>query len=647
MAIQSNSITHTFAIENTGNQTLNISDIIVSGIDYTVISAISFIAPGTADTFTITLSGSAIGTFNSTITIVSDDADENPFTFDVSGTITAPEINVFVGLDNTGTVVTNGQTTVVDLGSAVEGNNIIQTIAIENTGTSDLAIGSITSSATEYTVGGIPTTVAAGSTQTFTITLNGTTPGIFNTTITIVNDDADENPFTFDINGSITTPEISIFLGADNSGVAITAGQTGSIDYGSAIVGNDIVQSFAIENTGTSILNITNITSSSADFTVTSSITSIATGITETFEVTLSGANVGTFNTTITVESDDTDEALFDFSVIGTIEPPPAPEINVFLGSGNTAPAINDAQPEPINVGTGMLENDFTQTFAIENTGTFVLNVSSISITGTDYTVNSSISAIAVGTTETFDVILSAATPGIFDAIVTITSNDLDEGEFTFSITGTILGMNIIEGEVPSGNVLISNQQVNLGSTPLSVNIEKAFVIQNLSTSNELEINGIESDNPVFEVENKNTKVATSEFVQFMVTLVALTPGTYQANISVSTSVNDFVFIVTGEVLEGVLPELNVFNAVTPNGDSVHDFLKIGNIDFYPDNTLVIYNRWGDKVFETTGYDNVNNTFIGNANVGSADELETGNYFYRIDKGGDYGKISGYLFLKR
>jgi gliding motility-associated-like protein len=646
-AVEGNDIVQTFALENTGTSDLTISSISSSGTEYVIGTVPTIVTVGGTEVFTITLDGTTLGAFNSTITIANDDSDENPFTFSVTGEITASEIAVFLGSDNSGIPITDAQTTVVDFGSAVEGNNIVQTFAIENTGTSDLTISSISSSGTEYVIGTVPAIVTVGGTEVFTITLDGTTPGAFNSTITITNDDSDENPFTFDVTGTITTPEISIFLGSDNSGVAILAGQIGALDYGSAIVGNDIVQTFAIENRGTSILNISDVTSSSTNFTVNSAITSIATGVTENFEVALSGALEGTFNTIITVASDDMDEALFDFSITGTIAPLPVPEINLFLGSSNAGISITDDQQALIDLGSTILENDLIQTFSIENTGTQVLNVSDISVAGTDYSVTSSINTIAIGATESFNITLSGVDPGTFDTTVTILSDDSDEEEFTFTISGRVEGLNIIEGDDTSGDILISNEEVDLGTTPLSVDIEKTFVVKNLSTSRILEVKSIESDNPVFRVENINTSIASSEFIQFNVTLVALTPGNYAANISVSTSANDFVFMVTGEVLEGEIPKLNVFNALTPNGDGVHDFLKIGNIDFYPDNTIVIYNRWGDKVFELNGYDNVNNIFIGNANVGSAEDLQTGNYFYRIDKGEGYGKVSGYLFLKR
>ncbi|MBL0343014.1 MAG: gliding motility-associated C-terminal domain-containing protein [Bacteroidetes bacterium] len=42
----------------------------------------------------------------------------------------------------------------------------------------------------------------------------------------------------------------------------------------------------------------------------------------------------------------------------------------------------------------------------------------------------------------------------------------------------------------------------------------------------------------------------------------------------------------------------------TPNEDGKNDVFFIKGIDDYPENTLVIYNRWGNKVFEKSGYKN-------------------------------------------
>lgn len=94
--------------------------------------------------------------------------------------------------------------------------------------------------------------------------------------------------------------------------------------------------------------------------------------------------------------------------------------------------------------------------------------------------------------------------------------------------------------------------------------------------------------------------------------------------------------------------KLNVYNAISPNGDSKNDFFKIGYIELLPDtktNTVIIYNRWGDVVFKIDDYNNVNNVFTGENKNGN--QLPSGIYFYKIEFTNGKESISGYLSLKR
>ena len=79
----------------------------------------------------------------------------------------------------------------------------------------------------------------------------------------------------------------------------------------------------------------------------------------------------------------------------------------------------------------------------------------------------------------------------------------------------------------------------------------------------------------------------------------------------------------------------------------------IRNIEQFPDNTVEIFNRWGVKVFETKGYDNVSNAFRGISNgratIQVNEELPVGVYYYIInymDTGQGKTK-SGYLYINR
>lgn len=152
-----------------------------------------------------------------------------------------PEINVYVGTDNTGTAITHAQATPIDIGSAEQGNDIVQTFAIENTGATDLNVSTISVSGTDYSVSSSITSVAVGTTETFTVTLSGTNAGTFNTTLDIASDDTDENPFTFDITGTISQPCLPITAGSSSVQSSIGVPTTVDVIAASTINNGDVI----------------------------------------------------------------------------------------------------------------------------------------------------------------------------------------------------------------------------------------------------------------------------------------------------------------------------------------------------------------------------------------------------------------------
>ncbi len=91
---------------------------------------------------------------------------------------------------------------------------------------------------------------------------------------------------------------------------------------------------------------------------------------------------------------------------------------------------------------------------------------------------------------------------------------------------------------------------------------------------------------------------------------------------------------------------LVIGNGFSPNNDGVNDFFLIPGIEnCYPNNELIIFNRWGSEVFRETGYNSLtpwNGTYNG-------EELPDGTYFYvlRLSTGNIEDDMVGFIELHR
>lgn len=129
---------------------------------------------------------------------------------DCGSTTNEPEIAV----KGNGTVISSGDTTPevaddTDFGDVTVGQTVSHTFTIENSGDVDLTLTgnplvSISGThASDFTVTQNPTTpITSGSSTTFTISFTPSTNGIREATVSIDNNDSNENPYTFAIQGT-------------------------------------------------------------------------------------------------------------------------------------------------------------------------------------------------------------------------------------------------------------------------------------------------------------------------------------------------------------------------------------------------------------------------------------------------------------
>jgi gliding motility-associated-like protein len=73
--------------------------------------------------------------------------------------------------------------------------------------------------------------------------------------------------------------------------------------------------------------------------------------------------------------------------------------------------------------------------------------------------------------------------------------------------------------------------------------------------------------------------------------------------------------------------KLIIANTMTPNGDNYNDFFWIGMIEYYPNNEVTVFNRYGQVIFNGKNYDNKkvywDGTYQGN-------KVPDGAYYYVI-----------------
>jgi gliding motility-associated-like protein len=149
----------------------------------------------------------------------------------------------------------------------------------------------------------------------------------------------------------------------------------------------------------------------------------------------------------------------------------------------------------------------------------------------------------------------------------------------------------------------------------------------------------------------------------FRINEQALNAGGVSNSVSVSgkTANNQVVADISddGDDFDGDIEEdatvtalgcVSVINEFSPNGDGYGDTLVINCIDNYPNNSLEVYNRWGNVVYKKKGYGSSNEwdgTSDGRSTVAQSEKLPVGTYYYVLDLGNGSKPKVGWLYINR
>lgn len=509
--ILSGSTVRTFTITNLGSAPLTISSPVITGaaqgdFQVTVFPATSLL-PGSTTSFGVTFDPITVGVRNATVSISNNDSDENPFDFAIAGLgTTAPDIGV---LGNALPIV-DGDTTPetldnTDFGGIPAGSGVVdRSFVITNEGSAELAVALpivITGvAAGDYQVLADPdTTVAVGGSTSFSIRFTPSVAGVRDAAVTIVSDDANENPYNYSITGRGTVARIGAFgngiviNNGDNTPQVADGTEFGTLD----VTSGALAHTFVFTNTGDATLSLLlplTITGANAtDFRVTRSpSSSLAPGASTDFDVQFNPNGTGLRSAVLNMANSDSTANPFTFTVQGAGT---GPDIEV-LGNGFLVldGSTNTTITNLTDFGTNTVATGSTNTFVITNAGTGQLRLNlPITLTSNlfgDFFISRQppTNALLAGEFTTFDVVFGPVGGGDRTAVVNVASSDSDEDPFDFLVRGlgdgpeiTLLGNDlVITNGDPTPDVL--DGTVFGGADLNSGFVDRTFTITNEGT---------------------------------------------------------------------------------------------------------------------------------------------------------------------
>jgi len=408
-------------VSNTGTSVLTIASITAAGDFADTTSDCTTVAAGASCTIQVTFTPTATGTRNGNIALVDNAGTQVAV---LSGTGNAPGVGL-----NPSTLTFAGQ--VVGTTSAA------QSVTVTNTGTSLLAISSVTASG-DFGQSNNCTSVATGASCTIQATFTPAATGTRNGSITMVD--------------SVGTHVVTL----SGTGTAVVIGvYPSALIFGTQTVGTlSAAQSITVSNGGTGSLTISSITAS-GDFAESSNCTTISPGAICTVQATFTPTATGTRNGNITL----VDNA-------GT-------QVVSLIGIGTAAGvALN---PSTLTFGSQAVGTTSTaQSVVVSNGGTSALTITSVIASG-DFAQTSNCTTIAVSANCTINVTFTPTVTGNRNGTVTLVDNvgvqvvTLTGGAVEYAlapVSGSSLTASVTAGKTATYQVVVSALNFN-GSVAL------------------------------------------------------------------------------------------------------------------------------------------------------------------------------------
>ena len=454
-------------------------------------------------------------------------------------------------------------------GSVTIGNTSAALVGtLKNNGSATLNITSITVTGTnvaDFTKGATTcgATLAAAASCTVNFTFTPSAAGARNASLSIV-DNATGSPHILALTGTgaaAAVPAVSLTpapLAFGNQQIATTSA----------------AQVITLKNTGTGVLNIGGITSSSADFTQTNACgASLGAGLSCTISVSFKPATLGAKTGTISV-TDNAAGSPHSVALSGTGVAAPAPAITL---TPNTGLAFGN-----VTVGSASA----AQTVTLKNTGSANLSLTTITVGGAnaaDFAKAGTCAngaTIAANATCTIVVTLTPSAVGARSGSIAVTSN---AAAANIALSGAGVAIPAPQVSLTPVNLAFGNQTINTTS------VAKIFTLTN-SGSAALTISGIGATGEFAQSNNCGASLGTGLSCTINVTFTPTTIAAKTGSITISNNATGSpqAISLTGSGVAaaapavGPLPASLSFGSLQINTTSAAQTVTVNNIGNAP-----------------------------------------------------------------
>ncbi|MDH3300131.1 MAG: choice-of-anchor D domain-containing protein [Acidimicrobiia bacterium] len=244
----------------------------------------------------------------------------------------------------------------VAFGPVVTGSSGSASVTVTNQGTGPLSVSSTTLGGTDATLfsidgGGGAFVLGPGTSQVIDLSFSPGAVGSYSATLTIDSDDPDE--------ASVVVPLSGDGVNAPPPDIAVSPT---SVSFGSVVIGSSGSASVLVTNEGGGSLSVSSTTLGGTDATLFSidaggGAFTLAPGGSQVIDLSFSPAAVGSYSATLTIDSDDPDEASVAVPLTGdgVDVPPPAGEVKVEAVYQGGSSGVDTVSSAPVSATFGRL----------------------------------------------------------------------------------------------------------------------------------------------------------------------------------------------------------------------------------------------------------------------------------------------------